>query len=517
MRIDKEISLCIQSRTLILAFICFIALGGIHCGEGKDRVYSRGSTVIVASEGAGDELPVFAHGHLVFLPLVAYEENGELEGRLLRGWEHSPDYREWTFHLRTDIRWHDGVPVTAHDVKFSMELMMHPDVLEASPGYFGSIAVLDDSTITFRYTLPTNALDDYTVYYPRHLLEGLDPKEAYKWEFWKQPVGNGPYRFVRYLPQTMMEFEANPNYYRGKPSIQRVVLKFTGAAGLTELLSGNVDVVMYANPAQIPTLAADPRFRVYYWINEGVIRAIYWQHNHPLFRDARVRRALTLAINRRELLGVLNLPEDTPIVDGPYTLRQLRLRQLPDPLPYDPDRARALLDAAGWRDRNGDGVREQEGTEARFTALVSTLPQFAQIAVYVQDQLRRVGVRMEVQYGGNVMILSKTRRGEFEAAFTFFVRELDWFQPYFSNDFPLGYRNAEVLNLIDRAKVTGAPDVRDHIYRELTEIFREDVPVTLLFPRIQHSFVHRRIRGLSSPWRAHPLFFMEDLWMEEEK
>ncbi len=73
-----------------------------------------------------------------------------------------------------------------------------------------------------------------------------------------------------------------------------------------------------------------------------------------------------------------------------------------------------------------------------------------------------------------------------------------------------------MLNLIDRAKVTGDPDLRDYIYRELTEIFREDVPITLLFPRVEYTFVHRRIQGLSSPWRANPASYMEYLWLEED-
>ena len=73
-----------------------------------------------------------------------------------------------------------------------------------------------------------------------------------------------------------------------------------------------------------------------------------------------------------------------------------------------------------------------------------------------------------------------------------------------------------MLNLIDRAKTTGDPDAEDHIYRRLSEIFREDVPVTLLFPRVEYTFVHRRIRGLSSPWRGNAAWFMEYLWLEED-
>jgi peptide/nickel transport system substrate-binding protein len=315
----------------------------------------------------------------------------------------------------------------------------------------------------------------------------------------------------------MMEFEANPNYFRGKPGIERVVLKFVGEkAGVTELLSGNVDVISYTNPTRIPKLANDPRFRVYYWLYVGVAQAIYWQNDHPLFQDPRVRRALTLAINRRELLQLLSLPEDLPLFDGIYTPRLFRRGELAEPLPHDPARARALLDAAGWRDENGDGVREREGKEARPTAIVADLPGFQEMAIYVQNQLRQVGVRMGIRVLENTIVNERVRDGEFEVAFAPFRHEPRWLNNRFGKDSPIGYTNAEVAALIGRAMVTTEPDEMDRIYRELMEIFRRDVPVTFLHPVIRTFIAHRRLRGLSTPFRADPLRFMEHLWLEEE-
>lgn len=132
---------------------------------------------------------------VVFLPLVTRNAQGELEGALARRWEHSADFRTWTIHLRTDVRWHDGVPFTAHDVKFTLDLLPHPEVLWASPNAY-RVTVLDDTTytITYRDRGYGSPLDEWTVYYPRHLLEGLDPADVGEWEFWLRPVGNGPYR-----------------------------------------------------------------------------------------------------------------------------------------------------------------------------------------------------------------------------------------------------------------------------------------------------------------------------------
>lgn len=472
------------------------------------------STVTVAySEdaviGAFDSEPRF----LVFLPLLARNEHGDVEGRLARAWEPSPDYREWTYHLRTDVRWHDGTPVTAHDVAFTLKLLRDPEVGELVPRTIESVTVLDDSTITVRGRSNWLYYQTWTVYLPRHLLEAEDPDEFWDWEFWKHPVGNGPYRFVRYLPRTAMEFEANPDHYRAKPKIERVVLKFVDGAMLPELLSGNVDAMPGTSPAQMATLAADRRFEVYYWVSLTESRVIYWQKDHPILGDSRLRKALTLAIDRRGLLRLLDLPEDVPLVDGPFTARQMLRGDLPEPLPYDPDMARSLLGAAGWVDADQDGIRERDGRELRIAAIASShfsQPGWQELVIYVQDQLRKVGVQMEIEILERGVFSERRRSGDFEALFSWFnAGRLTW-QP------AAGYVNPRVVELLDAAEVAMDPEVRDHVYRELARLFQDDVPVTFLFPDVWSWAAHRRIRGLSSPWRFDPLESMEHLWLEDE-
>jgi ABC-type transport system substrate-binding protein len=198
----------------------------------------------------------------VFLPLVE-ESHDEQKPALAERWEHSPDYKIWTFYLRKDVRWHDGVTTTAHDIKFSLDLMDEVVQFKQMQG-IASYEVIDDFTFAITYKKPSiYALDYWSVYWPKHLLEDLDTKEFWKWDFWTQPVGNGPYRYVRHVPKTMIELEANQDYYKGKPKIRKVILKFGEGAPLTELLSGNVDVIQ-AFPSDVPKLRDDPRFHVYY-------------------------------------------------------------------------------------------------------------------------------------------------------------------------------------------------------------------------------------------------------------
>ncbi len=490
--------------------VVVVVLGACACARG-DPAEARGTTVVMAVPNVEVLKPdVWDLDFLTFLPLAKLNEHGELEGYLARSWEPSLDHREYTFHLRTELLWHDGVPVTAHDVKFTLDLLSHPEVAE----YSGiNVTVVDDSTVQIRAAKPDYIND--IVFYPRHLLAGLDPKDFSVWPFWTQPVGNGPYRFVRHVPETMVEFERNPDYFGVKPRIERVILKFVGAAGLTELLAGNVDIVGEAELAQVPRVADDPRFRIYVQAYPGA-RAIQWKVSHPLFRDRRVRKALTLALDRHELLSLINLPPDLPITDGVFTERQFRRREWPEPLPYDPEEASALLAAAGWADRDGDGVREKDGRRFHFTATVFNGSSMNRIAVYVQAQFRRVGVQMEIQLAERATIWEKLRTGDFEAWMYIDQAPPDGQRRNHGRGNAAGYDNLEAMEVIDRLVATADPEEVDALYRRLTEIYRDDPPFTRLVPYTVDWFVHRRIQGLSTPFQAEPDTYMEKLWIDDE-
>src|SRR5262249_43459788 len=150
-------------------------------------------------------------------------------------------------------------------------------------------------------------VNDWIVCWPKHLLEPLDPKQIKSWDFWTRPVGCGPYRHVRTVPKTMMEFRASPDYFRGIPKIATVILKF-GDNTIPELWSNSVDAVCFPSRSDVGTINRDGRFRAYQTVDDSGW-AIYWNNRHPLFQDVTVRRGLTCAINRPELLRFLDLPE----------------------------------------------------------------------------------------------------------------------------------------------------------------------------------------------------------------
>lgn len=489
-------------------------------GPAERAATTRGNTITIVCDPALCGGPFGDTRSLLFLSLTTGDvlEGGEPKPLLAERWEHSADYREWTIHLRSGVRWHDGRPVTARDIEFTLRLFAHPDVLRPQARGLESATALDDSTVRIRYSKPSRApLESGTVYYPRHMLEGLDPRKFSEWDFWKQPtVGNGPYRLVRHIPQTLMELEANPDYYGGKPEIERVILKYATPM-ITELLSGEVDVIHVIEQAAIPRLVRDSRFRVYYQIIPYARIQILWNQRHAPFRDAAVRRALTMALDRRELHRTLNLPGDLPLTEGIFTVEQYRRGDLVAPLPFDPEAAKVLLDAAGWR-VGRDGVRERGGVSFRFSLLVSGggyLGQPAQGAVLIQEQLRRVGVRVDIEQRQVLATLDRVRSGQFQAAIWMTGGGPESDAEFFGRGSLIGYANPRAAELLDSAIANPDIAAQNRFYRELATIFREDVPATFLYPKVDAHAAHRRVQGLESPYRGDPLLFLPRLRLEK--
>jgi peptide/nickel transport system substrate-binding protein len=514
-----------RSTAAIMTVFTGLAAG---CGDAASGA-SRSSTLIVHVPNADEWLfspaqadePIF----LVFLPIAQQGRDGGIEGRLARAWEHSDDYRLWTVHLRTDVRWHDGVPVTAHDVAFTADLLMHPDVARIPPGAF-TVTAVDDSTYTVEIhaadergaVTPTRAPTLAGIPFPKHLLEPLDPAEFFEWEFWLQPVGNGPYRYVRHTPRTMVELEANPDFYLGEPSVPRVVLRFSGENPLAELLSGNVDVALYMEWADLLKVRGDPRFRSYWTKDNWVFMGILWNVRTGPLADPRVRRALTMAIDRRGLHRRLNLPEETKLIESVFTERQYWRDEMPEALPYDPVAAGELLAETGWTGQDGGWLRDGEPLAFTTTVMAAAGDAIVQsAAIYVQDQLRDFGVEMRIELADPGVLRERANAGDFEAILGEVLTAPSPLAREFGTESYLGYHDTRVAELIDRAGASIDPDATDRIYAELGAILRDDLPMTALFPDYEMHVMSSRVAGLSSPWRAVPLRHMDEVMLENAR
>jgi peptide/nickel transport system substrate-binding protein len=493
--------------------LCLIALANTGCAQGDGLTESDRTSLVIHVPNADERVlgPDFVRPwSLVFLGLSVDPEGTEdHQPRLLDRWEHTPDYTEWTLYLRDDVRWDDGVPVTAADVKFSLEFWSHPEVMYEYP-FFEKIMTLDSHSLQITFKKPvagTIFTYSWLAMLPKHSLDTLKVEQIFDWPFWIQPIGNGPYRYSRHIPGIMTELTANPDYYGERPNISTVVLRF-GGNPLTELLSGNVDVASDITPLESVQLTADPRFQIYHRIQYSQDVAIAWNHHNPLFSDAAVRRALTMSIDRRELHRLLNYPDDIPIFDVPAKTRHFVHGLVPDPLPFDPERAAQELVSEGWVDTDDDGIREKNGQEFRFTLSIS--PETAAQAVYVQDQLHRAGIGMEISTHDRSVLWKITRERDFDATILTY-NYIERFGEFRAS----GYDNPDARRLRDAAWFTIDQGEVDRHLGELWQIFATEIPVTYLHPRLSYVAANRRVGGMQNGRDIYSM--IEHLWIEDEE
>jgi peptide/nickel transport system substrate-binding protein len=499
--------------TVAVGLLCLLAVPACRDVRGG-AAPERGSTLVLAAGVSSEESEVLYGGarSLLFLTLLREGDDGEVIGNLARSWTHSADGRDWTFHLRSDVRWHDGVPVTARDLVFTFDLLSDPDVAEAHP--FGSVSAVDDTTLIIRgMNVRTPTYWTWEIALPEHLLRDLDSKRFRSWDFWRAPVGNGPYRFARRLPATMMEFAANEDYADGRPAIDRVLIRFVGEAGFAEFLAGRVDVLDAVSPSQALRVDADPRLALYHSFNPRHANVIYWRHDHPFFADPRVRRALTVGVDRTTLLRALRLPEAVPVPDALYTAGQFRRGELPPPLAYDPAEAKRLLQQAGWGDADGDGVLDRDGQAFRFALSIQGVG-MQEAAVVLKEQYRRLGVVVDLKVLPYNLAETRLQQGDFDAHLGYVSMSPSGIEMRFGGHEThrfSGYTNTRLIELARAAAATPDQAMQDSLYREMTEIYRADLPVTPLYPFASSSAAHRRVQGLSSPFRAHAVYIITEL------
>src|SRR6266850_75174 len=380
------------------------------CSGTKDRAARDGAQVVVAIEGDVDSFnPLFAEdvtageiNDLFFPGLVSFRFNGadgtkEYGPLLASSWEYENGNRDIRFHLRTDASWSDGARITSRDVQLSYSL--YGDTAVASvrqtsvegllrtpdgrPDPARAVETPDDSTVIFHFDHPYagQMFDAGLPILPAHVFENLPRTGLRESATGHEPVCAGPFRLKLWKP--MEEVRLVPNEtsrlpHPGKLSgvIFRVVPDYHSR--LMQLRSGEIDVLPYVNVDDALELAkAAPQFEIIS-LGERFYDAINWNNidpleydrshgkhirPHPLFGSARVRRALTLSINRKEIVDSYLHSYGKECVGPVSPLFRWAYNDSLLPLPFDPKTASELLRQEGWRDSDGDGVLDRNGTK----------------------------------------------------------------------------------------------------------------------------------------------------------
>jgi len=334
-----------------------------------------------------------------FVPELAAEVPSRENGGI------SEDGKTITVKLREGVRWHDGKPVTAADVRFTYDAIMNPnntiDTRYPYEDYIESIDTPDDFTVVIHFKQPFAGWWTMFPYVlPQHLLgdvESLDNAE-----FNRAPVGFGPFKFKEWVSGDHITLEKNPDYWRGAPKLDFIYIKIvpSSQAQMAAIQAGGqVDIGVFHSYDEVPVLQALGTVEVKaieYAYNEHYFFNLDPKTGHPAFQDARVRRAIAMSIDRAQitetLLQGLTQPARTFWDGTAYANKQIPL------IPYDPQAAAALLDEAGWIDHDGDGIRDKDGVRFSFvhrTTAGRKIREDAQVAV--QQMLKDQGIDMVIE------------------------------------------------------------------------------------------------------------------------
>jgi len=432
---------------------------------------------------------------LLFDPLVERDAHFNLQPALAERWE-IPDPLTYIFHLRRGVRFANGQPLTARDVKWTFDSLINGKIRSAKAATFASVSRIDstdDYTIIFHLKQPFASL-----LWNLSGAAGIVPYGSGE-DFNRDPIGSGPFRFVSAAQDKNLIVERNPDYWATPAKLERVEFKVIPDATTRalELRKQSADVAINALTADtVVTLERDHDLTV--MEAPGTIYAyIALNLRDPILKDVRVRRAIAYAINREPIIHYLLRDQARPAYSilppqhWAYDGDVMRY-------PHDPERARELLDAAGYPAKNG--------VRFHITMKTSTEESTRLLAAVLQQQLREVGIALDIRSFESATFLADVTKGAYQ------IHSLRWIggnqdPDIFENLFATAsfaprranrtfYSNARVDELIREGRSTLDQQKRKAIYDEIQVIVAEDLPYINLW-YLDNVLVHtNRVHGI---------------------
>ena len=433
---------------------------------------------------------------LVFDYLLALDEKLRVTGGLATHWD-QPNPVTYLVYLRKGVRFHDGHELTADDVVHTFGSFIDPAFVSPRKGAYrmlDRVEAVDPYTVRFTLKEPFGS-------FPIQLVMPVVPKGAGP-ELRDRPIGTGPYKFVSYAVDDHVTLESFPDYFRGAPANRGVVLKVVPDEIMRalELRKGTVDMVVNdLSPDVVHQLAAENAVTIaeapgtdYAYVGVNM--------RDPVLKDRRVRHALGYAIDRQAIVDHLRRGLARPAVgilppaswafdDGVFQFT------------HDPQKAIALLEAAGHRDPDGDGPEPR----LRLSLKVSTNEFIRLQAAVIQQDLKRVGIDLDVRSYEFATLYADVLKGNFQL-FTLQwvgVSDPDMLRRVFHskqmppNGFNRGYyENPDVDRLIDAAMVAESDDERRQLYGAAQRVLAEDAPYISLWYKTNIAVSRTQLEGV---------------------
>ncbi len=454
--------------------------------------------------------------------LVNVDYNIGLVSGLAESWEVSDDKLTWIFHLRRGIRFHDGTPFNAYAMKSSLDRAMKEAALKKVP--IDSVEVKDDYTLTITTKEPFAPL-------PAYLAKGESaPISSSSFDENGEvikPIGTGPFKFDSWKVKEEIVIVKNNEYWgTTKPRLDKVIYK-TVTDAITRIMmlrGGELDVAQILPPDAMKEIASNPDIRV---LTEPIarVRMITFNTVKEPFNDMKVRQAVNYAINREDIVKYVLDGVGEP-ARGLFPPIAYWANSDIEGYPHNAWKAKQLLEEAGWKDTDGDGILERDGR--KFKVVLVTYPERATLpptAEVIQSQLKDVGIDTELRVLQVDAANELRNKGEFDMFLVgrglLFVPDPDdnMMRDYHSNYTSGGgwgayrYRNERVDELLKRGRATFNTSERKKIYDELQQIIVDEVPVAYLNYYVNIDAVRSGVHD----YRMHPIehsFHLETVYIE---
>ncbi|MBQ9015163.1 MAG: ABC transporter substrate-binding protein [Firmicutes bacterium] len=481
--------------------LCFTACGS--GGSGDSAESADGSTLIYGSNDYTRINPAIdEHGEinlLIFDGLMGHNEKNEVVPALAESYDLDKDTNTYTFHLREGVTWHDGEPFTANDVRFTIEAIMNPDnESEIFSNYedIEKIEVIDDQTVSFQLKDPNVAFLEYMTIgiLPAHLLEGKDMQSD---EYFRAPVGTGPYKFEAWDEGQSITLAKNEDYWGGAPNIDTVIFKIVvdDNAKALQLQSGELNLAQ-VTPKDAQTFAGDDAYTIYH-METSDYRGIMYNFNNPFWQENKALiHAIDRAVDRDAMVESVLLGEGIPAF-GALARNEYNDAKAGQ-VDYDPAEAKKLIEAEGWS-LGDDGIYEKDGQKLSFTINCKEGDQVrADLAAIACQNLQDIGVDANYEVRSEI---------DWENQEAFLI---GWGSPFDADDHTYKvfgtdkgnnysyYSNPAVDEALTKARQTADPKERQKYYSDFQQALAED-PAYTFFCYVDVNYVSNLpIQGITT-------------------
>ena len=453
---------------------------------------------IVASAGLADIIA----GNVIGEGLTRWKKDTlEVEPALATEWQANEDASVWTFTLREGVKWHDGEPFTAEDVKFTFDLIMNEDIRSATKGQVSTLTgveIVSPNEVKLTFSSPNAALPLMLAYrmpiVPKHVLEGQDLNQPAN--FIAKPIGTGPFKFADAASGQYWATERNPDWWGGDVTLDEVVFNIMpdANAAVAQLRAGNADMAL-VRPQQISALqGGDIEISA---VDQPSVYYVALLNNKAPFEDVKVRQAFNYAVDKEGIIKA--------VVDGYATVASGMIAPSIEgysdqvtKYPYDPAKAKALLNEAGWTEEGGKMTKDGQPMKVELTTSTGVIggPQLAQI---IQGQLGAIGVEASI----NMVDFRDLWTGVFNGTLQTSVEYLN-LQPSadITNALSCGgsqnrfaYCDAELDEMFAAASALSEPGARAAKYAEIQARIGDNPPgIWLYFPQ-EIRAINTRVQG----------------------